>query len=58
VIVDEVDVGGVRLEGLKRVADPARYEHRSRRVEFSGEDGAEGGTGAPVGQPSGAELWF
>ena len=41
VVVDEVRVGGVGLEGLVGVADTARHEDRPRRVELGGEHGAE-----------------
>ena len=47
-IVDEVDVRGVRFHRLKCVTNPARRRHRSRRVKLGGERGAERGAGAQV----------
>ena len=48
VVVDEVGVGGVRLERLVGVADAARHEDRPGRVELGREDGTERRTLAQV----------
>ena len=48
VIVDEVGVGGIRLERLVCVADSARHEDRTRWVELDGEHGPERWAGAQV----------